>query len=103
MTALAYLRKHGLDAESLNDDRISVWPEEAITPVLELWILEHKSELIRELRRTNNSPLIPWRLFIDGKFIAIMLSPCNTPKDAKDSARQRWPGKNVQIRSQACM
>lgn len=97
MTALAYLREHGLDAESLMGNRIAVWPEEAITPVLALWIIEHKSELMRELRRTNDSILIPWRVFIDGKCIATMLSPCKTPEDAERCIRHRWPGKNVQI------
>lgn len=97
MTALAYLRQHGLEAENLTCGRIAVWPEVAITPSLELWIIEHKSELVSELRHTNNGLLIPWRLFIDGKCVGTMLTPCKTPEDAKFCARQRWPGKDVQV------
>lgn len=97
MTALAYLRQHGLEAESLTGDRIAVWPEEAITPALELWIIDHKSELMSELRRTDNSRLIAWRLLINGKCVGTMLTPCKTPEDAKFCARQRWPGKDVQV------
>ncbi|SNC74483.1 hypothetical protein SAMN04487881_2384 [Marinobacter sp. es.048] len=96
MTALAYLRRHGLEAESLTGDRIAVWPEEAITPALELWIIEHKPELVRELQHNDSDPLTPWRIFIDGKCIGIMLSTCTTPEDARNSAQQRWPRKCVQ-------
>lgn len=96
MKALAYLREHGLNAENLMGDRIAVWPEEAITPALEHWIIEHKSELIGDLQLTSDAALIPWRLFIDGKCL-VMLSPCKSPEEAKRSAQQRWPGKNVQV------
>lgn len=102
MTALAYLHEHGLDAENLLGGRIAVWPEEAITPALELWIIEHKSELIAELRRVNKGPLIPWRLIIDGRPTAIMLSPCRTQEEAQNCAQQRWPGKRVQIKKWGC-
>jgi hypothetical protein len=102
MTSLAYLHEHGLDAETLMGDQISVWPKEAITPALELWIIEHKAALIAELRRSQSGPLVPWRVFRGDTCIATMLSPCQTPEEALDSARQRWPGKAVTVQAWRC-
>lgn len=98
MNVLAYLHEHGLDAENLMGNRIAVWPEESITPALETWIIQHKSELIAELRRANDGSLVPWRLFIDGRFIAIFLTRCKTSEDAQQSAQQRWPSQKVQVK-----
>jgi len=98
MGALSYLNARGLDAENLMDGQLAVWPEEAITTTLELWIIEHKSELIEELRSIDESFLMPWSLFIDDTYDVIMLSPCKTAEDAQSSAQQRWPGKSVKIK-----
>jgi hypothetical protein len=50
MGALAYLSAHGLDAERMPGNQIAVWPELSITPEIENWIIQHKEELIAELR-----------------------------------------------------
>jgi hypothetical protein len=56
MGALAYLHEHGLDAETLMGDQIEVWPEESITPAMECWIIEHKAQLVTEMRRSGHTP-----------------------------------------------
>ena len=56
MGAIDYLHLHGLDAENLTDDQIAVWPEISITPEIENWIIQHKQELIAELRQERRLP-----------------------------------------------
>lgn len=56
MTALAYLHANGLDAETLMGNQIAVWPEDSITPEMERWISEHKSQLVAELRGCGENP-----------------------------------------------
>lgn len=97
MTALAYLHENGLDAEPLMGDQIAVWPEGSITPAMERWIIEHKSQLVAELRRDGT--LRPWTVLCDGKPLATMLSPCTTVEEAQESAALRWPGKAITVQS----
>jgi hypothetical protein len=66
MGAIDYLHQHGLNAENLSGDQIAVWPEISITPEIESWIIQHKQELIAELRQQQN----PDALLAD---IAVML------------------------------
>jgi hypothetical protein len=66
MGAIDYLHQHGLNAENLSGDQIAVWPEISITPEIESWIIQHKQELIAELRQQQN----PDALLLD---IAVML------------------------------
>lgn len=101
MSALAHLHMHGLKAESLPGERIAVWPEEAITPSLESWIVHHKPKIISELRRTQPGSLNPWEVFRDGKRLATMLSPCSTHQEAEASARARWPRHSITVRALA--
>ena len=89
---------NGLDAENLIGDQIAIWPEEAISPDLEAWIVQHKAELIAELRESRRSTLTPWHVYCDGKPLATMLSPCQTPEEALSSARARWPRKHLTIK-----
>jgi len=56
MGAIDYLHLHGLDAENLTGDQIAVWPEISITPEIENWIIQHKQELIAELRQERRIP-----------------------------------------------
>lgn len=97
MSALAYLHKHGLDAEPLPGERIAVWPEEAITPALEDWIIHHKPEIISELRRAQRGFLIPWEVLKNGKRLATMLTPCSSKAEAEESARSRWPQDSISV------
>ncbi len=56
MGALNYLHLQGLKAENLSGDQIAVWPEISITPEIERWIIQHKQELIAELRHDRTPP-----------------------------------------------
>lgn len=56
MSPLAYLHEHGLNAETIQTDQIAVWPETSITPEIESWIIQHKQELISELRHDWTPP-----------------------------------------------
>jgi len=56
MGAIDYLHLHGLDADNLTGDQIAVWPEISITPEIENWIIQHKQELITELRQERRIP-----------------------------------------------
>ena len=56
MGALSYLNAHGLNAENLTGDQIAVWPEISITPEIASWIIQHKQELIAELRQEQRTP-----------------------------------------------
>ncbi len=97
MGAIDYLHSHGLEAETLIGGQVAIWPEEAITPQIEAWIVQNKIDLIKELRLAQKVTLIPWSLYCDGQPFATMLSPCQTRAEALESARMRWRGKNLTV------
>lgn len=57
MAAIDYLHTHGLQAEPLPGDQLSVWPAANITPQVRNWIRQHKDELLHELAAANDSEL----------------------------------------------
>ncbi len=88
MTALAYLHENGLEAEPLRGDQVAVWPEQSITPAMELWIIEHKAQLVTELCRSGQSAKPcreqerAWRSAHDSFINHIMAcSACYAPRD----------------------
>lgn len=105
MGAVAYLNNQGLCVE-LERDRLKVYPASRITPECRRWILEHKPEIMAELRATpdSNYNLVndsgeqlsrAWNVTARGvTFTMIARFPC-TKSYMESRVRPRWPEAEV--------
>ena len=96
MAAIDYLHAHGLDAEPLPGNHLSVWPAELITPEVRLWIREHKHDLLSELIPANDDRRMAWRVVLNGQGITMLGRPMSY-EQALESARARWPQHDIAI------
>lgn len=76
MTAIDYLKRHGLAARAEPPDRLLVSPADRITDPIRAWIREHKRELLTELGASQPAamPATPhvWSATVDGKRVWII-------------------------------
>ena len=99
MAALDYLRNHGLHADPLPGERLYVWPSERITDDIRIWIKSHKAALLRELVPANDNRRMSWRVLRDGKPFTTLVGRLMTREEALLAAQCRWPGWNVEVKS----
>lgn len=97
MHALDYLHTHGLHAEPLPGNHLSVWPAELITPEVRLWIREHKQDLLKEMVPANDDRRMAWRILKDGKPFTTLCGKLYTQDEALHAARCRWPNENIEV------
>lgn len=96
MAALDYLRAHGLEAEPLPGGQLSVWPADAITAEVRVWIKAHKGELLSELSPVNSDKRRSWRVIRGGKPIATLCGRLMSPEEALEAARYRWSDARIE-------
>ncbi len=96
MSAVAYLREHGLAAK-LSGKRVAISPASRLTSEMRRYIKAHRLELIAELasgdglaRRCN------WRVIVPGYPPFTMIGDPMTHAEAQRAAQGHWEGATVE-------
>lgn len=95
MTAIAYLREHGLAAQ-LRGKRVAISPASRLTKEIRRYIKAHRLELIAELASGDGlARRCDWRVIVPGYRPFTMIGEPMTHAEALKAAQGRWSDATV--------